>query len=373
MERERIRGSDPSAYQGVQDRQTGQGPLPSTRYGLQPVVSTTGPALNKPLPPSPEAGRKRRKPPVSLRSLVRRRSSDADDTSHLHPATAQNQRSSSANSLLSPDPGHLSLSIQISRSMPTSPMPFPENYSPPSLARALSSATNYSGSSQVYADHYQGRSQYGTQYSPTFAPSPPTHRRTYPEDTTSTSSSGRRQQRPHTWLSPTESNDAFQDVTEVRLFAEATYGLPDGNAFSTVSPVGPPQLQGSLYSRGQYQDTIPIREPQSRRPHSTSHGSTGWQSYRYPSPPPTAPLPSSSSSHSQSRRLRYSHQSSSSVQQINLDLERLGISDEEDDDDELPDYAQSQAEMSARKRKEAADRAKELEERWRRSRRRGGQ
>lgn len=369
MERERIRGADPGAYQDAQDRHTGQGPIPSARNGSLPLLSTPGPALNKPLPPSPEAERKRRRPPVSLQSLVRRRPSDADDASHLHPATAHHQRSSSANSWLSPDPGHYQPSIQSSRSMPASPMRFPENYSPPALARALSSATNYSGSSQVYADPY---TQYGTQYPPQFLPSPPAHRRTYPDDTASTTSS-RRRQRPHTWLSPTETSEPFHDVSEVRLFAEATCGLPDGNAFSTMSPIGPPQLQGSLYSRGQYQDTIPVREPQSRRSHSTSHTGTDWQSYNYTSPAPTAPL-LSSSSNSQSRRSRHrSYQSSSSVQQINLDLERLGISDDEDDDDELPDYAQSQAEMSAKRRKEAADRAKELEERWRRSRQRRGQ
>jgi hypothetical protein len=50
---------------------------------------------------------------------------------------------------------------------------------------------------------------------------------------------------------------------------------------------------------------------------------------------------------------------------INLELERLGLSDNErPPDDELPDYAQSQAEMAAQKRKEASARARELESRW---------
>jgi hypothetical protein len=51
---------------------------------------------------------------------------------------------------------------------------------------------------------------------------------------------------------------------------------------------------------------------------------------------------------------------------INLELERLGLEDDDElpPEDELPDYAQSQAEMHARKRREAAARAKELEDRW---------
>jgi hypothetical protein len=54
---------------------------------------------------------------------------------------------------------------------------------------------------------------------------------------------------------------------------------------------------------------------------------------------------------------------------VNLELERLGLDDDEDrNDDELPNYQQSQAEMSERKRKEAASRARELEARWNRSR-----
>jgi hypothetical protein len=52
-----------------------------------------------------------------------------------------------------------------------------------------------------------------------------------------------------------------------------------------------------------------------------------------------------------------------------LELERLGLSEDEvEPDDELPDYAQSQAEMSEKKRQEAAARARELEERWSHSR-----
>jgi hypothetical protein len=53
----------------------------------------------------------------------------------------------------------------------------------------------------------------------------------------------------------------------------------------------------------------------------------------------------------------------------------LGIDDgvdSERSDDELPNYEQSQAEVAAKKRREAAARARELEEGWSRARRRGG-
>lgn len=50
---------------------------------------------------------------------------------------------------------------------------------------------------------------------------------------------------------------------------------------------------------------------------------------------------------------------------VNRELEMLGLSDEQGPDDELPDYAQSQAEMAAKKREEASARARELEARWR--------
>jgi hypothetical protein len=53
---------------------------------------------------------------------------------------------------------------------------------------------------------------------------------------------------------------------------------------------------------------------------------------------------------------------------INLELERLGLDNEGGPDDELPDYAQSQAEASERRRAEATNRAKELEARWNSSR-----
>jgi hypothetical protein len=57
---------------------------------------------------------------------------------------------------------------------------------------------------------------------------------------------------------------------------------------------------------------------------------------------------------------------------INAELEMLGLDSEDLPDEELPDYAQSQAEMNARKRQEASARARELEARWRGARRARG-
>ena len=53
---------------------------------------------------------------------------------------------------------------------------------------------------------------------------------------------------------------------------------------------------------------------------------------------------------------------------INMELERLGLTDQEHEDDELPNYAQSQAQMAQLKRNEALARARELEARWNSSR-----
>jgi hypothetical protein len=54
---------------------------------------------------------------------------------------------------------------------------------------------------------------------------------------------------------------------------------------------------------------------------------------------------------------------------ITAELELLGLEDPQGSDDELPDYQQSQAEMAAKKRQEASARARELEARWRGTRR----
>jgi hypothetical protein len=54
----------------------------------------------------------------------------------------------------------------------------------------------------------------------------------------------------------------------------------------------------------------------------------------------------------------------------------LGLNEDDltpdENDDDLPDYAQSQAEASARQRRAAARRAQELDEAWSRARRRRG-
>ena len=54
---------------------------------------------------------------------------------------------------------------------------------------------------------------------------------------------------------------------------------------------------------------------------------------------------------------------------VTAELNLLGLNDPQGSDDELPDYQQSQAEMAAKKRQEASARARELEARWRGTRR----
>jgi len=356
---------------------------------VSPVPSISTPVgINKPLPPSPEQEKKKRKP-ISLRDLVRRRPSsnfeESDlDSNHLRPEPPQRQRSSSANATLSPDPTQNYRRHQSSRSVPSSP-----SYPPDAMTRAHPAAVSYNYADPSY--HYQSYSPQPVQrshrthsYQADFEP--PRARRTFPE-TPSPPNAPQQRQRPRTWLSPAESgNEPFHDPSEFHLFVEATSGLPDGgySTFSPTSPPGPSHLQGSLFPRGRQNDRIPIplQHSYSARPspsQSQSYDISSWQSPDYDYNPhsrqsSSRPLVSSSALPSPARS-HHSHHSqrsrtSPNINAVNLELERLGLSSEDDErnDDELPNYAQSQAEMSEKKRREAANRARELEARWNRSR-----
>ncbi|KAF2271927.1 uncharacterized protein EI97DRAFT_462419 [Westerdykella ornata] len=349
QEQERIRDPDQqTAYQATSTRHRTHRSLSPVRLSTVPAICTTEPA-NKPLPPSYAAKKKRT--PMSLRSLIQRRPAEqqADpSSSHLNLEPSQRQRASSAGSHLSPNQYQDPPYYQSSRSMPSSPLGsrYPEQT--PSMARTSSAAGNYS-------DPYQRQSYLAQQ-------EPSSHLTQYAETTTPTTTT-HQSQRPHTWLSPTDSNEPFHDASEVHLFVEATCGLPDGSMdFSSFSPASPPYLQGSLFSRGRQADRIPLPTQDSS---TTRSGSTGWQRMGYdyvPARPHTSSLSPSPAVRTSPRR--------GSVNPINLELERLGMSeDDEAEDDELPNYAQSQAEMSARRRSEAAARARELEARWNNSRR----
>jgi hypothetical protein len=336
-----------------------------------PLISTTV-QLDKPLPPSPESHRKKHKP--GLLNLIKKKPYDTLDPSHLQPAPLNVHKRSSSNGNLSPGlpPDH-----HQTRSMPSSPL----QYSPPhpvDMQRAHSAAAHYTDVPQYQA--YTPRPQVTEQQravslGTTFESMNPRPRRgsTFPESGISSSTARESVSdapRPHTWVSPTETHGAFGDSTDFHLFAEATAGLPGG--FDALSPTETPRLQGSLFARGSQNDRIPLL------PRETNANVVPIPVPDYEWIPRQAPrdysvsssaLPQVSSS-ALPRRDSYDMNAPSSplrpnLNTINLELERLGLSDNErPPDDELPDYAQSQAEMAAQKRKEASARARELESRW---------
>lgn len=240
------------------------------------------------------------------------------------------------------------------------------------MQRAHSAAAHYADVPQYQA--YSPRPQVSDQQRAVsmetyFDPSPrPRRGSTFPESTTSSYSTTRESvsgaPRPHTWVSPTET---FGDATDFHLFAEATAGLPGG--FDPLSPTEAPRLQGSLFARGNRNDSIPLLAR-----NNPTHPVPIAEVPQYDWVPRQAPrdysAPPQVSSSALPRRDSYDINASASshmpnLNVINMELERLGLSDNErPPDDELPDYAQSQAEMAALKRKEASARARELESRW---------
>ncbi|PSN67800.1 hypothetical protein BS50DRAFT_620275 [Corynespora cassiicola Philippines] len=374
QERDHNPSPEQSAYQATSSRhgaRANRSASPS-RFPPIPLISTaTG--VNKPLPPSPDSD-KRKPKPASLRSLLRRHPSAEFDPTHLQPAPYQaHQRSSSTNGKLTPEPPHnYHYHHQSSRSMPSSPLQYSHPTTHPAHLVRAHSASSYYPDSTAYQAYSPAPQHRVDSMGSGFDPQPPRTRRTFPDDTP-TSATARPsvsdRPRPHTWLSPTE---PFQNANEFHLFVEATSGLPgDSGPFS---PDGPPRLQGSLFGRQRQNDQIPIPLQ-----HPT-YADSSWQSMGYDyypsqpdSPLASPPLVSSSAlprreSYQSSHRSTHPSQRSPHLSAINLELERLGISDEEAPEDELPNYAQSQAEMSAKKRKEATERARELEARWNSSR-----
>lgn len=349
------RRQEPSAYQATTTRHHA---TRSTSASQPPVPSiTTTVQLDKPLPPSPDS-QKKQKP--GLLSLMKRKPSDNLDLSHLRPAPLNTHRRTSSNGNLSPG---LPSSYHQSRSMPSSPL----QHSPPhplDMQRARSAAGHYPDIPQYQA--YTPRPQVTEQQRAVslgtpFEPIDPRPRRgsTFPESSTISSPTARESisdaPRPHTWVSPTETHATFGDTTDFHLFAEATAGLPGG--FDPLSPTETPRLQGSLFARGSQNDRIPLLP----RDTPTQFVPVPIPNYDWIPQHSTSALP---------RRDSYDMNSPPSplrpdLNIINLELERLGLPESEHPaDDELPDYAQSQAEMAAQKRKEASARARELESRW---------
>ncbi|KAF2201438.1 hypothetical protein GQ43DRAFT_471810 [Delitschia confertaspora ATCC 74209] len=357
---------EPSAYQATTAATRPKSP---NRFLHIPSISTTTTTTSdRSLPSSSESSKGKHKP-ASLRSLIRRTPSGQHDSTFLQSEARPHQRSSSTNHTLQP---YQYSNNQSSRSMPSSPAEFAQASA---SIDAISSHTQY------------------TAYPKTFEA--PRTCRTCPDAATPSSTSSSRQ-RPHTWLSPTE---PFSDESEFHLFVEATSGLPDGlGGFDGMSPTSPPRLQGSLFNNGSssraQQIPLPLQRPEqaqsarpSRSPPREHHRQreqrpvSDWEAMGYDYIP--SPTHYSSRSHPFSQpstsgpSLPYRRSSgqsnlTQSMNPLNLELERLGLGGEEEapPEDELPDYAQSQAEMSEKRRREAARRARELEERWKSASRR---
>ena len=367
---ERYPPAEQSAYRATSSRLS----VGSTMYSpphmplAVPTISTT-PDVNKALPlPPPETERKARKQ-ATLRSLLRGRpSSDHHNPAHFHlEPHLHHQRRLSAGS-------HLSVNVhghyqqQHSRSMPNSPYgPSHDTASshPPPLARVQSANPAFQDS--TYYEHHSathGLTSQEASFGPPFDISP-TRARTFPDTTVispTARSGGSSRPRPHTWLSPTE---PFADASQFHLFVEATTGLPDES--DPWSPNGPNHLQSSLFARRSSRGSIPVPPQFIPAPiPDRTRQTASWQSFEPPltssrsvSAPTSTVLPQDA--------LRPHHANlTPHMNAINAELEMLGLeADHSRDDDELPDYAQSQAEMNAKKRAEAAARARDLEARWR--------
>lgn len=361
-----------SAYQATSHRLGTNSMVPATSQMqlLVPSISTAA-DINKALPLPPAEGGRRSRKPATLRSFLRSRSSsNHHDPSYLQPEPrAHHQRNLSVGTHLRVDV-HGEYQQQYSRSMPNSPYGQshePVSTYPPPLARIQS--TNSAFLDTTRYQPYSAAQDFSQRTNPNaalFDPSP-TRARTFPDDMISgpTARSGASSRpRPHTWLSPT---DSFVDPSQVHLFVEATTGLPDDT--DPWSPNGPNRLQSSLFARRPSHGSIPVLPQYVPAPiPDRTHQTASWQSFE---PPLTSSRSVSAPMSSTQRQDAFQpcHANlTRHMNAINSELEILGLDrdgDHSPDDDELPDYAQSQAEMHARKRQEAAARARDLEARWR--------
>jgi len=271
--------------------------------------------------------------PAGLLSLIRRRSDTESST--LQPNSNVNPSSTSL-SPYSYYPQHHSQSLEPLRSAPAN---LPAHRSMPS---SPSHSTQPPPFSRAFSAHVQPTPPLEAspqRYSSLEAPAARTPRtsRTFPETQREAAAASLpppppSRPRRQTWLGP------FDDASQFHLFVEATSGLPED---AGISPASPPGAAPTLFKR----PTTAAPQP---APHSYyQHPPPQLQTPQYGAPAP--PLPRTSS-----------HRFAAELEQLE--------GDEEMPDEELPDYAQSQAEMNARRRTEAARRAAELERSWARAR-----
>jgi hypothetical protein len=174
--------------------------------------------------------------------------------------------------------------------------------------------------------------------------------------------------------------EGFTSPTEFALFAEATSSfsfLPSTfEAVPSPTPSPQPYSQQQTYPSQSHSQTLPLPPrhhiplPQLITPRSRSVPSaSGPSHHRSSSSSAPMPMPVRRSSPPQQQLLpRGSPQPPTRAQLLAEALEGIDDDDERGRDDELPDYATSQAEASAKQRNEATRRARELEENWLRGR-----
>lgn len=155
--------------------------------------------------------------------------------------------------------------------------------------------------------------------------------------------------------------DSFDSPEDFHLFVEATSGF-SSSGFSLTSPQTPPRSRPQPFSYQAAPQLPPL--PQ------------------LIVPPPEPPQPPREAQHSYYHQqhhhpdyyqygMSHSAVEPTTSQSFAQSLDRIGSYDDEaPPDDELPDYAQSQADAQAARRREAAQRAAELERQWANSRRR---
>lgn len=146
---------------------------------------------------------------------------------------------------------------------------------------------------------------------------------------------------------------AFRGNSDYQLFVEATFGLspeqPRHSSSSSTSPAG--YVEHTSVSQDAREETL-------------RSASTLTQLAQLPQGASDTSLVYRADSHSPRQQSFYG---SETYRQSNDFLERMRRNslDESSEEDELPNYAQSQAEMQHRSRVEAVRRAQELQRRWR--------
>jgi len=152
-----------------------------------------------------------------------------------------------------------------------------------------------------------------------------------------------------------EATDAFSSPSEYALFVAATSSLSFDDA--TTAPIGLSSMSDDQITPARLAAPLPpVPQADSVQPLLSQASMTLAQPRSQSYPPQRVPIQTFAGRQNRSQI----------VAEALLGLEH--DTDEQNSDDELPDYATSQMEANARQRWEATQRARELDEAWRRRR-----